>query len=378
MENNKVYAKQMKINIGPQHPSTHGVLRLILDLEGEIIKNTEVKIGYLHRGLEKMAESRSFLQYLPLVDRIDYLSSFFCSQAFCAAVESLCLIDEQIPIKAHYIRVLLMELNRIASHLLWLGTFLLDLGASSIFFYCFKEREKIIRIFESITGARMMYNFFKFGGVKSDIKVDDLESIEQFTLSFITELKICENIITDNPIFYLRTKNIGILDSKTALNYSITGANLRSSGICLDFRKSRPYAIYNKIDFKTPIKFDGDSYSRYITRIEEMKQSICIIKQCIDWLKSNRDLPFALDINQILLKSKSYDNTATSYVESPRGLLSCSVFANKGDERPNRVKWRTGSFYAVQVLPLLLEDMEYADLMSIFGSLDIVLPEVDR
>ena len=224
-----------KINVGPQHPSTHGVLRLIADVDGEVIKSIEPVIGYLHRGLEKAAESRLYIQYLPMVDRIDYVSGFMCQEAFCSAVEKLCNIT--VPERAQYIRVLLMELNRISSHLLWLGTYLMDLGASSPIFYAFRERECILKIFENITGQRMMFNFHTFGGVKRDLSEQNLQDIQEFLNIFPKRIQEYESILSDNPIFISRTKGIGILSSKTALNYSITGANLRASGVDIDFRK---------------------------------------------------------------------------------------------------------------------------------------------
>ena len=362
----------LKINVGMQHPSTHGVLRLITELDGETVKSVEPVIGYLHRGMEKMAESRSYLQYLPTVDRVDYLAGFFCQEAFCSAVESLA--DIEVPERATYIRCLLMELNRISSHLLWLGAYLMDLGASSPIFYTFREREMILRIFENLTGQRMMYNFHVFGGVKRDLGEEILSEIEKFLEIFPEKFSEYESILTDNPIFLSRTKNIGILSKNTALNYSITGANLRASAVNTDFRKQKPYLVYDKLNFDVPVENIGDCYSRYLVRIAEMKQSHRIIEQCVEYLKNNSGEIKNTSINPLSMK---LSGEASSFIEAPRGLMMCSIVAD-GSEKPYRVKWRTGSFYSVQILPILLKERNFADIMAIFGSLDVVLSEVDR
>lgn len=362
----------MKINIGPQHPSTHGVLRLIAEIDGEDIVSVEPDIGYLHRGLEKMAENRSYLQYLPIVDRVDYLGGFFTSFAFCDAVENLLKLE--IPERAKNIRVLCMELNRIASHLLWLGTFMLDLGASSPLFYCFRDREIILSLFEELTGQRMMYNYFVFGGVRFDITNEWLDKVSEFVSKMPEAIADYERIITENPVFKDRTVNKGLLKKNTALQYSITGPNLRASGVETDFRKTVPYSGYEKYDFVVAVNHDGDSYARYLVRIQELKTSLDIIKQAVRKLKDNSG-EYSLNINPVNLKVPTGEYT--SYVESSRGLLCCYVKSD-GTEKPYRVKWRTGSFYAVQVLPQLVKGLPYNDLIAIFGSLDVIMPEVDR
>ena len=362
----------LKINIGLQHPSTHGVLRLITELDGETVKSVEPVIGYLHRGMEKLAESRTYLQYLPMVDRVYYLSGFFCQEAFCSAVEKLS--DIEVPERAKYIRCLLMELNRITSHLLWLGTYLMDLGASSPIFYAFREREMILRIFENLTGQRMMYNFHVFGGVKRDLSAEILDEIEKFLEIFPEKIKEYESILTDNPIFLSRTKGLGILTKNVALNYSITGANLRASGLNTDFRKQKPYLVYDKLDFDIPVEKTGDCYARYLVRIAEMKQAQKIVEQCVNYLKNNSGEFKNTSVNPLAIKPQG---EASSFVEAPRGLMICTVTAD-GSEKPYRVKWRTGSFYSVQILPELLKDRNFADIMAIFGSLDVILSEVDR
>ena len=362
----------LKINIGPQHPSTHGVLRLIAELDGEQILSVTPDVGYLHRGLEKMAESRTYLQYLPIVDRVDYLGGFFTSYAFCDSVEMLSEIE--VPKRAKYIRMLCMELNRIASHLLWLGTFMLDLGASSPLFYCFRDREVILSLFERLTGQRMMYNYFIFGGVRYDVDSDWLNDVLEFVSKLPDSIKDYENIITNNPIFLDRTIQKGYMPKQTALNYSITGPNLRASGLDMDFRKSKPYSCYDEVDFIPAVSNRCDSYGRYLVRIQEIKSSVDIVKQAVLFLKQNSG-KISLDISQLNIKPK--EGEYTSYVESSRGLLNCYLKSD-GSNKPYRVKWRTGSFYSVQVLPELVKNLSYSDLIAIFGSLDVILPEVDR
>jgi len=380
---------KMKINIGPQHPSTHGVLRLVLELDGEVIKYCEPVIGYLHRGMEKMAESRTYLQYLPTVDRIDYLGGFFNAYAFCNAVENLAQIETSK--RSQYIRVLTMEMNRLSSHLLWLGTYLLDLGASSPLFYTFRDREEILSLFEELTGQRMMYNYYTFGGVRHDISNDWLNKVVGYVNKMPRKIQDYEDIITNNPIFVARTKNKGVISKNMALQYSITGPNLRASGINLDYRVVRHskssqcachcpqkniggYLVYNELDFETKIAHSGDTFDRYKVRIEEMRECLKLIKQCVDWLLSNSGVVIS-PIKQPTLKVPEGEFIAD--VEAPRGLCSCYVKSD-GSGTPYRVKWRTGSYYSVQVLPRLLDGSMLPDLMAIFGSLDVILPEVDR
>lgn len=363
----------MELNIGPQHPSTHGVLRMKAELNGENILNITPIIGYLHRGMEKMAENRNYLQYLSVVDRIDYLSGFFCSYAYLNAIEKLSNID--IPKKAQYIRVLTMEMNRIASHLLWLGCYLMDLGATSPLFYTFIEREKILNILEDLTGSRMMYNYYTFGGVKKDINTTFLDRIKDFSDNFEKAVDEYEMIITKNPIFLSRTKNIGIIEKEKAIEYSITGANLRASGISKDLRKDSPYLVYEELNFNIPTSNNSDSHARYLVRVEEMRESNKIIKQCLNWLYSNlNDENFKTKINPLTLKPTGF---YISEVEAPRGLMQCIIHTT-GKENPDRIKWRTPSFYAVQILPEISKNHKLQDLMAIFGSLDIIMPEVDR
>ena len=358
----------LKLNLGPQHPSTHGVLRLILELEGEKILSCEPDIGYLHRGMEKMAEKLSYIQYLPTVDRIDYLAGFFYSELLCRNVEKALKIELSERIKA--IRVTMLELNRIASHLLWIGAFLMDLGAVSPFFYAFRERELILQYFEKITGQRMMNNYFVFGGVRRDIF--DLNDIENFLKILPEKLQDYENIITENPIFKQRTVNKGILEQDLAINESITGVNLRASGVNLDFRLQD--SLYDLFEF-TPVVLDGkDAWSRYKARILEIKESAKIIEQALSILYTNA--PFEQNlINPLNLTLP--EGEYISEIEAPRGLACCYI-KSTGEKTPYRLKWRTGSYYSVNLLRKLLKGTYINDAIAIAGSLDIILPEVDK
>ena len=358
----------LKLNLGPQHPSTHGVLRLILELDGEKILSCEPDIGYLHRGMEKMAEQMSYIQYLPTVDRVDYLAGFFYSELLCRIVEgALCV---ELPEKVHVIRVMLLELNRMASHILWIGMFLMDLGATSPFFYTFREREMILRYFERISGQRMMYNYFVFGGVRRDINF--LEDVEEILSILPSKLDDYEKLIEENPIFIRRVVNKGVLEKETALNYAITGVNLRASGVDYDYRK-QDY-LYKGFDIGKVILREKDSMARYRARILEIKESMKIVRQALDYLKKSSPLEQKL-VNPINLKLPEGDYYAD--IEAPRGIASCFV-RSTGEKEPYRLKWRTGSYYSVNLLRKLLVGEYLNDAIAIAGSLDIILPEVDK
>ena len=359
---------RLKLNLGPQHPSTHGVLRLILELEGEKILSCEPDIGYLHRGMEKMAERMSYVQYLPLVDRIDYLAGFFYSELFCRTVERA--LDINLSDKVRAIRVMMLELNRIASHLLWIGAFLMDLGATSPFFYAFRERELILKYFEKITGQRMMNNYFVFGGVRNDVfDLDDVENILKILDKKIIDY---ENIITKNPIFVQRTKGKGILTPEMALNGSITGVNLRASGVNLDFRSKDN--LYCGFYFEPVVLEGADSWNRYKARVLEIIESSNIVRQALEFLKKNEKLEQNI-INPINIKLP--EGEFYSEIEAPRGLASLYLKSN-GENKPYRLKWRTASFYSVNLLRKLLVGNYLNDAIAIAGSLDIILPEVDK
>ena len=363
-----ITATTLKLNLGPQHPSTHGVLRLILELEGEKIISCKPDIGYLHRGMEKMAEEMTYIQYLPIVDRIDYLAGCFYSELFCRTVEEVNNIVLSERVRA--IRVTLLELNRIASHLLWIGAFLMDLGALSPFFYAMREREMILRYFEKLTGQRMMYNYFVFGGVRKDIEY--IEDIEEIIRILPKKLNDYEKIITDNPIFLQRTRGKGVLEPQIALNYSVTGVNLRASGAEYDLRKTDK--LYEGFEF-TPVILDGkDSWARYKARILEIKESIKLIEQGVNKLKENTNFEQKL-INPLSLKLP--EGEYYSEIEAPRGLASVYI-KSTGEDKPYRLKWRTGSYYSVNLLRKLLVGEYLNDAIAIAGSLDIILPEVDK
>ena len=362
-------ATTLKLNLGPQHPSTHGVLRLILELEGEKILSCEPDIGYLHRGMEKMAEGLTYIQYLPTVDRIDYLAGCFYSELLCRTVEKACnvVLSERV----RTIRVVLLELNRMASHLLWIGAFLMDLGAVSPFFYAMREREMILRYFEKLTGQRMMYNYFVFGGVRKDI--EHLEDIEEIIKVLPSKINDYEKIITDNPIFLTRTKGKGILEPEVAFNNSVTGVNLRASGVNYDLRTKD--SLYNGFEFTPVVLDEKDSWARYKARILELKESIKIVKQGLDLLKSD-NIKFEQSlINPLTLKLS--DGEYYSEIEAPRGLASVYI-KSTGEDKPYRLKWRTASYYSVNLLRKLLVGEYLNDAIAIAGSLDIILPEVDK
>lgn len=358
----------LKLNLGPQHPSTHGVLRLVLELDGEKIISCKLDVGYLHRGMEKMAEKLTYIQYLPTVDRIDYLAGFFYSELFCRNIEKAFGIELSKRVKL--IRLIMLELNRIASHLLWIGAFLMDLGAVSPFFYAFRERELILKYFEKITGQRMMNNYFVFGGVRHDIF--DTDDIEDFLNILSKKIIDYERIIDKNPIFQQRTLGKGVLEQDIALNGAITGVNLRASGFNLDFRTTDE--LYKGYEF-TPVVLEGkDVYARYRARVLELSESSKIIRQALS------DLERYPDLKQTPIKPvgmKLPEGEYYSHIEAPRGLASCYI-KSTGEEKPYRLKWRTGSYYSVNLLRNILKGVYLNDAIAIAGSLDIILPEVDK
>ena len=385
--------EEMVVNIGPQHPSTHGVLRLITRLDGELVQDMEPVIGYLHRSKEKMAESRSLFQYQPTIDRVEYLSSFFDHYAFVTSIEQIAGMT--VPKRMQYIRMITMELNRITSHLLWFGTFLLDLGATSPMFYAFRERERIFTLFEQLTGARMMYNYYRFGGANADAPEGWLYRVKDFVEDFPKRLDEFEAIVNKNPIFLDRTKGVGIITMEQCLKYGVTGPTLRaSSGKVDDLRKTNSYCCYDEVDFEVPVSTDGDVYARYMVRMEEMRQSLKIVAQAIEKipggdtseLKKRRDAGdesandadlqvVGQKINLITWKPPAGESLTC--VESPRGFLGCYIITD-GTPKAYRIKWRGASFSNLSILPELMKGRLFPDLMAIFGSLDVILPEVDR
>jgi NAD(P)H-quinone oxidoreductase subunit H len=393
------------VNIGPQHPSTHGVLRLITTLNGEVVKDMEPVIGYLHRSKEKMAESRSLFQYQPTIDRVEYLSSFYDHLAFVNCVEKIAGLG--VPKRVEYIRMITLELNRITSHLLWFGTFLLDLGASTPFFWAFRDREEVFTLFEKLTGARMMYNYYRFGGVNAELPSGWLNEVRTFIDDFPRRLDEYEAVATKNPIVLDRTIGQGILTKDMCLQFGVTGPALRAAGYAADLRKTNPYSCYAEVDFDVPVTTEADTYARYVVRVQEMRESLKIIRHCIDHIpggdggalsilktkvdeatKAKKKDPtievpewntdwdlFGKKIN--LLTYKPPAGEASVFVESPRGVLGCYMVTD-GTPKAARVKWRGASFSNLSCLPALMKGHMYSDLMAIFGSLDVIMPEVDR
>ncbi len=396
---NKLKTDEMLINMGPQHPATHGVLRLILKLDGELVKHCEPVVGHLHRAQEWQGQNRTWFQYQALIDRVDYLSGMFTSWALARAAEKI--DDVKVPLRAEYMRVIVAEMNRLTSHLLWLGTFGIDLGAMmGLPFYPFREREELLDLLEAIAGQRMMFNYIRIGGVQNEAPPGWFARLFKFTGSFPDRIDEYEAILSNNPIFLKRTKAVGILPRKLAIDYGVTGPTLRASGVALDLRKVKPYSVYDRLDFAVPVcNRDGDTYDRYMCRIIEMHESNKIIRQCIeqipggtaDVLREKRkacsacgkancphcggDLAIMVKKQNAGLRVKAGEGFAA--VESPRGVLGCYIIST-GSDTAYRIKWRNPSFSNLAVLPELLLDHQIADIMAIFGSIDVILPDVDR
>lgn len=385
----------MVISMGPHHPSMHGVLRLIVTLDGENVIDCEPVLGYLHRGMEKIAESRTTLQYLPYVTRWDYLATMFTEAITVNAPEKLANI--QVPRRASYIRVIMLELSRIASHLLWLGPFMADIGAQTPFFYILREREMIYDLFESATGMRMMHNYFRIGGVAVDLPYGWIDKCLDFCDYFVPKINEYERLITRNPIFLNRVENVGIIEKKEAINWGLSGPMLRASGVEWDLRKVDRYECYHEFDWKVEWQSNGDCLARYLVRIGEMRESVKIIKQA---LKSIPGGPYEnLEARRIgLVGSKTSQWNDFEYqfiskkpsptfklpkqehyvrVEAPKGELGVFLIGDDG-LFPWRWKIRPPGFINLQILPNLLQNMKLADIMTILGSIDIIMGEVDR
>lgn len=382
------------LNMGPQHPSTHGVLRLMLELEGETIVSCVPDIGYLHTGIEKNMEAKTYEKALVMTDRIDYLNNLGNNLAYCLAVEKLAELD--VPLRAQYVRVILAELQRISSHLVWLGTHVLDLGATSLFLYTFREREYILDMFESLSGQRMMGNFIRPGGIWRDLTDEFLPMLKRFLWYMPRKIDDYERILNKNPIFLERTKNIGIIPPDKAINWSITGPALRGSGINFDVRKAMPYSSYDHFEFNVPLGHNGDVYDRYQCRIQEMHQSLRIIEQAMNnlpkgpWRSNNRkyvppprsELGTSMEavIHHFKLWTEGFKVPAGEvYVrtESPKGELGVYMVSD-GSAKPWRVRFRTPSFINLQSLGWIARGYMVSDLVGIIGSIDIVLGDCDR
>jgi NADH-quinone oxidoreductase subunit D len=362
--------KDYYLNMGPQHPSTHGVLRLLLHMDGESVLDCTPYVGYSHRAQEKLAESKVYMAYFPFTSRMDYLCGLIYNWGWAAVVERMMGI--QVPRRAEFIRVIVAELNRLTSHLLWLGTYLLDLGGMTPFFYCFDDREQILDILEETTGSRLTYNYMRFGGVEQDLPAGFADKARAFIKGFRKRLRDYDILITKNIIFIVRTKDIAVLPAERALEYGVTGPNLRGSGVRYDVRRSEPYGVYPELDFEIPLGNVGDTFDRYNVRMQEMEQSCRIIEQALDKMP---DGPVrAADVPKVIKPPKG---EAYFAVESARGQLGYYVVSD-GSTIPYRVKVRTPSFSNLAVLPSLLTGYKMSDVVSILGGFDVVLPEIDR
>ncbi len=360
---------ELVLNMGPQHPSTHGVLRVILKLDGEKVLGTECIIGYLHRGVEKIAENRTYAQFTPYVDRMDYVAAVSNGLGYCLAVEKL--LNTEAPPRAQYIRVILTELNRIASHQLWLGTHALDIGAITPLFYTFRDREEILKIFEKYCGARLTTHAFRIGGTQ----YETYEGFEKECLAFcdfvLPKIDEYETLLSTNRIWVERTKGVGYISGKDAIALGVTGPVLRASGVRWDLRKAQPYSAYDKFDFEIPIGLNGDTYDRYIVRIQEMRQSVRIIRQAVENLPAG---PIMAKIPKVL---KPPVGEVYHSIEAPKGELGYFIVSD-GTTQPYRVRVRPPSFVNLQALDVMVRGMLLADVVAVIGTLDIVLGEVDR
>jgi NADH-quinone oxidoreductase subunit D len=384
----------MLLNMGPQHPSTHGVLRLLLELDGEKVVSCIPDIGYLHTGIEKNMEAKTYIKALVMTDRMDYLNNLGNNLAYCLAIEKLAELD--VPPRAQAARILLVELQRISSHLVWLGTHAIDIAAMSVFLYCFREREIILDIFEMCSGARMMTSYIRPGGLWRDLPRGFEDAVRRFLGLLPKRIEQYESLLRENPIWIQRTRGIGVISGEAAVRAGLTGPSLRGSGVRFDLRKSNPYAGYETYDFEVPVGEKGDVYDRFLVRMEEMRQSLRLAHQALDRLPAG---PFVSDnrkyvppprselahsmeavIHHFKLWTEGFTPPAgTVYmpVESPRGELGC-LLVSDGGPMPYRVHFRTPSFANLQALPLLSQGHFVADLVAIIGSIDIVLGDVDR
>lgn len=366
--------EEMVLNMGPQHPSTHGVLRLEIKLDGELIVEVKPHVGYLHRCFEKHCEAMTYPQIVPYVDRMDYLASMSNELGYAIAVERLMGI--QVPERVEYIRVIMAELQRIASHMVALGTYGLDIGAFTPFLYLFADRERILSIFEETCGARLLYNYIWVGGLSHDLHPDFIRKAKEFVTYFRPKITELNNLLSYNKIFIERTANVGILPIETAINYGMTGPNLRASGLKWDLRRDDPYSIYDKFEFEVPVGKGwvgtlGDCWDRYFVRVLEMEQSLNILDQAL------AQIPEGDVTSAIPKRIKPAEGQIYTRVENPRGELGYFI-VSKGGLQPHRVKVRPPSFISLGLMNELCKGHLVADVIAILGSIDIVLGEVDR
>jgi NADH-quinone oxidoreductase subunit D len=387
--------KTMVLNMGPQHPSTHGVLRVLLELDGENVVTAIPDLGYLHTGIEKSCEDKTYSQVTTLTDRMDYLNPLGNNLVYALAVEKL--LGLEIPKRAQYIRVMMVELQRISSHLVWLGTHALDMGAMSVMLYCFREREEILKIFERFAGQRMMTSYIRIGGVALEPPAGWREMVKKFLDIMPARIDEYETLLTENRIWQGRLKGVGYLPAETLIALSTTGPGLRAAGIAHDNRKAFPYSSYEEFDFEVPTRTESDCYARYLVRVAELRESVKIVRQALD--KITDDGPHKAEAPGILPPAREKMKTemealiyhfkiftegfsppageAYAAVESPRGELGCFV-ASDGSPKPLRTHFRSPSFVNLQALPFMVKGQLIADVVASIGTIDIVLGDVDR
>ena len=361
---------EMLLNMGPQHPSTHGVFRMVLWVDGEKIVDVIPHIGYLHRGSEKLCEGEQFNQVITLFDRMDYIANFNNEHIYCRAVEKL--MGLEVSERSEYIRVILCELNRIASHMLFIATMGLDAGAMTPSMFCFRGRERIQGLFESVSGARMMHNYFRIGGLKEDVPDDFAQQVREVLDLVKKDTEESDKLLSFNEIFLARLKKIAVMSAEDAIDYGLTGPCLRASGVDYDVRKAAPYSVYDRFDFDVPVGLDGDCWDRYYLRVQEVYQSIRIIEQALDQLPEGE---VASSLGRRLLRPPAGEVYLRA--ENPRGELGVYLVSD-GTDRPYRVKVRPPSFCNLSALKHMLKNAWIADSVVILGALDIVLGEVDR
>jgi NADH-quinone oxidoreductase subunit D len=391
-----IHGEKMVLNMGPSHPATHGVLRIVLELDGEIITRAEPDVGYLHRGDEKIAENMTYTQFIPYTDRLDYLAPLANNVAYALAVEKLHGIDKELPPRCQYIRVICCELARISSHLLGLGAFAMDVGALTVFLHTFTEREKIYNLIEALTGARFTTTYTRIGGLSRDLPPGWVEQCRKFLGEVVVNFDESEKLLTRNRIFVDRTRDVGVISKADAIDYGLTGPNLRGSGMDYDLRKAHPYLVYEKLKFEVPVGSVGDCYDRYLVRMEEMRQSVRILHQCLDQLP---DGPVSIPNGKTVLPSKEKvltkmeelihqfilvtqgENAPPGEIyfgaENPKGELGFYI-NSKGGGTPHRMKIRAPSFVNLSILPHLFPGHMMSDTVAILGSLDFVMGECDR
>ena len=386
--------KNVILNLGPQHPAAHGVLRLILEMDGEVVQRADPHIGLLHRGTEKLIEHKTYLQALPYFDRLDYVSPMSQEHAFALAVEGL--LKCEVLARAQYIRVLFAELTRILNHCLNIATNAIDIGATTPLLWLFEEREKIMGFYEAVSGSRMHANYFRPGGVAEDLPDGILPEIKSFVIDFVKILKDVESLLNNNRIFKQRFVDVAVVSAKEALDWGFSGPMLRGSGIAWDLRKSRPYDVYDKMDFDIPIGNNGDCYDRYLVRIEEMYQSVAIIKQCIEKIPGGaikscdtkisppdrEEMKISMEamINHFKLYTEGYNvpkGEIYAAVEAPKGEFGVHLVSNGGN-KPYRCRVRAPSFFHLQALEFMTKGHMLADVVAVIGNLDIVFGEIDR